>query len=63
MLVRVCHEFCLEVWTEALNVAKAPTNSELRKAENINYPEDLREPPKAVLGPGIDATSAPAVPK
>ena len=53
-LARVCREYCLEVWIEALNVAGALANSKWRKSENFYFPENLREvveaaPEEAVL--------------
>ena len=55
-LAGVCREYCLEVWTEALNVAETPADSKWRKAENVFYPEDLRDvleaaPEVATLAP------------
>ena len=52
----VCRDYCTEVWAEALNRARVPATSELRSAENIFFPEDIREvpvtlPPLAVLTP------------
>lgn len=40
-LAGVYREYCLEVWTEALNMARALADSKWRKAENVFYPEDL----------------------
>ena len=40
-LARVYKDYCLEVWTEALNMARALADLESRKIENIYYPEDL----------------------
>ena len=59
-LVGVCREYCLEVWTEALNVAEAPADLKWRKAENVLYTEDLRDVPKAA--PEV-ATLAPTAAK
>ena len=52
----VCRDYCTEVWAEAFNQARVPATSELRSAENIFFPEDIREvpamlPPLAVLTP------------
>jgi len=41
----VCREYCAETWIEALNIAGVPTDSELRKAEKIFFPEHIREIP------------------
>lgn len=40
-LARVCKDYCLEVWIEALNQAGAPATAKWRKAENVYYLEDL----------------------
>ena len=37
-LVEVCRDYCLEVWTEALNLARVPVALEWRRAENVYYP-------------------------
>ena len=40
-LAGVCKDYCLEVWTKALNTAGVPANSKWRKTESVYYPEDL----------------------
>ena len=42
-VARVCRDYCAEVWVEALNQAGVSTDSELRKAENTFFPNDIRE--------------------
>ena len=37
----VCREYCAEVWVELLNRVGVPTNSEIRRAENIYFPDDI----------------------
>ena len=37
----VCRDYYTEVWAEALNRARVPIDSELRKAENTFFPEDI----------------------
>lgn len=59
-LAGVCREYCLEVWTEALNLAIIPANLELRKVKNIYYQDDFQETLKATLGLRSDAATAPA---
>ena len=39
----VCRVYCAETWAKALNRAGVPTDFELRSAENIFFPEDIRE--------------------
>jgi len=62
-LAGVCRDYCLEVWTEALNQAGAFTTSKWRKAENVYYPKDLREAPEATSGLGTDAASTTTAPE
>ena len=40
-VVGVCREYCAEVWVELLNRIGVPTNSEIRRVENIYFPEDI----------------------
>ena len=40
-LVGVCRDYCLKVWTEALNVVGVSVDLEWRKIEKIYYPEKL----------------------
>lgn len=40
-LAEVCKDYCLKVWTEALNVVRAPTNSKWKNTRNVYYLEDL----------------------
>ena len=50
----VCREYCAETYNQALNRAGIPADSDLRRTDEVYYPEDLREntttpPPPAVL--------------
>ena len=47
----MCRDYCAETWVEALNWAEVPTDSELRSAENIFFPEDIQEVPVTFLPP------------
>lgn len=38
----VCHNFCLQTWIEALNVAGVDPNSKLRNPEKVFYPPAIR---------------------
>ena len=49
-LVEDCRDYCLKVWTEALILTRVPVASEWKKAENVYYPQDLRETPEADRG-------------
>jgi len=50
-LAEVCRDYFKEVWAEALNQVRVPTAFEWRNAENIFYPEDIREVPTVLLPP------------
>ena len=50
-VVVVCRDYCTESWEVAMDRAGVPTNSELRKVENIFFPEDIREIPDTVPPP------------
>jgi len=54
----VYRDYCLEVWTEALKLTRVPATLEWRRAENVYYPQDLREAPEAPLGLEIDVAPA-----
>lgn len=40
-----CRDYCAEVWVESLNRAGIPADSELRRAENVYFPKDIRKAP------------------
>ena len=39
----VCRDYCTKSWGVAIDRAGVPANSELRRAESIFFPEDIRE--------------------
>ena len=39
----VCRDYCTESWGVAMDWAGVPTDSELRRADNIFFPEDIQE--------------------
>ena len=50
----VCREYCAETYNQALDQAGIPADSNLRRVDQVYYPEDLREnitapPPPAIL--------------
>ena len=47
-VVTVCREYDTTSWGVALDRTAVPANSDLRKAENIFFPEDIREVPDKV---------------
>ena len=52
----VCREYCVETYNEALDRARIPTDSDLRRVDQVYYPKYLREnitapPPPAALPP------------
>ena len=44
----LCRDYITMSWGVALDRAAVPTDSDLRKVENIFFPEDIREIPDAV---------------
>ena len=44
----VCKDYITMSWGVALDRAAVPADSDLRKVENIFFPEDIREIPDAV---------------
>ena len=42
-VAEVCRNYCTITWNEALNSAGVSADPELRKAENVYFPEHLRE--------------------
>lgn len=55
----VCRGYCLQVWTEALNLARVGASSNLRKTENIFYPPTLC----IIAQPSSQTTTAPEAPE
>ena len=52
----VCREYCAETYNQALDQVRIPVDSDLRRVDQVYYPEDLREnttapPPPAALPP------------
>ena len=41
----VCRDYCTKSWGVAMDRAGVPADSELRRIENIFFPEDIREIP------------------
>ena len=54
----VCRIFCARTWSEALNRAGVEASSELRKPENVYYPEAIRS---SAPQPHQADTPAPAI--
>ena len=56
-VIVVCWEYCAKMYNQALDRAGIPTDSNLRRVDQMYYPEDLREsttaspPPAALLLP------------
>ena len=44
----ICRDYVTESWGVAMDRAGVPTNSELRRVENIFYLEDIQEIPSMV---------------
>ena len=47
----VCKDYCVETYFQALDQAGIPANSDLRRANQVYYPEDIREDPIALPPP------------
>ena len=45
----VCREYCAETYNQALNRVGIPADSDLRRTDEVYYPEDLRENITATL--------------
>ena len=41
----MCRDYCTVTWNAAVNSAGVSADSELRKAENVYFPEHIREIP------------------
>ena len=41
-IIKVCRNYCSQVWYEALNQARVEASSALRKAESVYYPPAIR---------------------
>ena len=39
----VCRDYCVETYKQALDRAGVPVDSDLRRADQVYYPEDIRE--------------------
>ena len=55
----VCRDYIAMSWRVALDRAAMPADSDLRKIENIFFPEDIREIPGSV--PPEESVSAKAI--
>ena len=44
----VCRDYCAETYYKTLDRAVVPANSDLRRADKVYYPEDIREDPIAL---------------
>ena len=47
-VVVVCRDYITESWGVAMDWVEVPANSELRRVENIFYPEDIRKTPSMI---------------
>ena len=57
----MCRDYCIETWAETLNQAGVLADSELRRAKNVFFPEDIREVP-AKLPPSKQLPTVKAPP-
>ena len=47
----VCRDYCAKTYFQALDLAGIPADSNLRRADQVYYPEDIREDPTALPPP------------
>ena len=47
----VCRDYCAKTYFQALDLAGIPANSNLRRADQVYYSEDIREDPTALPPP------------
>ena len=47
----VCRDYCVETYYKALDRAGIPANFDLRRADKVYYPEDIREDPTTLPPP------------
>ena len=47
----VCRDYCAETYYKTLDRAGVPTDSNLRRANKVYYPEDIRKDPIALPPP------------
>ena len=58
-LAGVYKDYSAETWAKALNQARIPTDSKLRRTENVFFPEDIREVPTTLPHPVADPLPLP----
>ena len=49
----VCKEYCAKTYNQAFDWARIPTDSDLRRVDQVYYPEDLRENTTAHSPPAV----------
>ena len=47
----VCRDYCAETYYKTLDRVGVPANSDLRRADQVYYPADIREDPTALPPP------------
>ena len=47
----VCRDYCTETYFQAFDWGRIPVDSDLRRADQVYYPEDIREDPTALPPP------------
>ena len=50
-VIVVCRDYCAETYYNALDWARVPADSDLRRADKVYYLEDIREDPTALPPP------------
>ena len=54
-LAKVCRDYCMVTWAEALNLATVPADLEWRQPRNVYYYPEIREIPGALPSPSTTA--------
>ena len=47
----ICRDYCAETYYQTLDRVGVPTNFDLRRANKVYYPEDIREDPTTLPPP------------
>ena len=57
-LAKVCRDYCMVTWAEALNLATVPADSEWRQLRNVYYYLEIREIPITLPSPFTTASES-----
>ena len=57
-LAKVCRDYCMATWAEALNLARVPVDSKWRQPGNVYYHSEIREIPIVLPSPSTTASES-----